>query len=172
MSAISISRGNTTRHILQCRDAPPVCLTPLFSYHSHFSTGHSLRSPRKRDGNPNRGVSALRRTGLRHPVGMSKEPLPVPIMDPAKRSKVTVDEEHGLWGFFNKERTALSTPEQDAACGMLSITKPMIDVLAKSRTLPRATMGCPRAAKQILGRLTFSMVGVRQGEESLSDRKA
>ena len=103
---------------MNSKDAPPVFLAPLFSYQSQFSTSHSLRQRRRRDGNPNRGVSALRRTGLRHPIGMSKEPLPVPVLDPKKRSKVKVDENHGLWGFFNKDRTALSTPEQDAAYGM------------------------------------------------------
>ncbi|KAI9812848.1 MAG: 54S ribosomal protein L4 mitochondrial [Thelocarpon impressellum] len=44
-------------------------------------------------------------------------PLPTPVLDPAKRSKVPVDEQHGLWGFFNAERTALNTPEQDFAHG-------------------------------------------------------
>lgn len=118
MSTLSISRGNTARRFLQFKDIPPVYLAPVFSSQSHFSTSQSLRQRRKRDGNPNRGVSALRRTGLRYPVGMSKEPLPVPVMDPKRRSKITVDNEHGLWGFFNKDKTALSTPEQDASCGM------------------------------------------------------
>lgn len=123
MGPLSISRGNTARYFLQFKDAPPVFLAPVFSSQSHFSTSHSLRQRRRRDGNPNRGVSALRRTGLRYPLGMSKEPLPVPVMDPKKRTKITVDEEHGLWGFFNKERTALSTPEQDASHGLFWIIK-------------------------------------------------
>lgn len=119
MSPLSISRGNTARCFLQFKDFPPVYLAPVFSSQSHFSTSQSLRKRKKHEGNPNRGVSALRRTGLRFPVGMSKEPLPVPVMDPKRRSKITVDKEHGLWGFFNQERTALSTPEQDAAFGMI-----------------------------------------------------
>lgn len=72
---------------------------------------------RERDPNPNRGVSALRRTGLRHRVSMSKFPLPKPVLDPEKRSKPTVDENHGLWGFFNEQKTTLSTPEEDASHG-------------------------------------------------------
>lgn len=108
------------------RDAPPVFLAPVLAYgiawknpQSKFSTSAALPQRRKRDGNPNRGVSALRRTGLRYPVGMSKEPLPVPVLDPKRRSKVTVDENHGLWGFFGPERKALSTPEEDAAFGRI-----------------------------------------------------
>lgn len=101
-------------------------LAPMLAYtskpanqSSHFSTSASSSQRRKRDGNPNRGVSALRRTGLRYPVGMSKEPLPQPVLDPTRRSKIEVNENHGLWGFFNKDRTALSTPEEDNAHGKL-----------------------------------------------------
>ena len=72
----------------------------------------------KRDSNPDRGVSALRRTGLRHPVSMSKVPLPQPVLDPTKRMKPTVDESHGLWGFFNEQRTTLSTPKEDSEHGI------------------------------------------------------
>ncbi|KAL8716510.1 MAG: hypothetical protein Q9225_006173 [Loekoesia sp. 1 TL-2023] len=72
---------------------------------------------RRRDNNPNRGVSALRRTGLKHRVEMSKHPLPQPVLDPAKRSKVTVDENHGLWGFFRSDKKALDTPEETNAFG-------------------------------------------------------
>ena len=36
--------------------------------------------------------------------------LPKPILDPDQRSKVEVDPNHGLWEFFNEDRTALSTP--------------------------------------------------------------
>lgn len=71
-----------------------------------------------RDYNRNRGVSALRRTGVRQPLSVSKEPLPQPVLDPKKRDRVKVDEKHGLWGFFNRERTVLSTPEEDDAHGL------------------------------------------------------
>ena len=123
MTPLSRSQGNAARCFLQFKDFPLVYLAPMFSSQSHFSTSQSLRARRKRDGNPQRGVSALRRTGLRHPLGMSKEPLPVPVMDPKRKSKITVDKDHGLWGFFNKDRTALSTPEQDASFGRFSIAQ-------------------------------------------------
>jgi len=48
---------------------------------------------------------------------VSKEPLPKPLLDPSRRSKLNVDENHGLWGFFNTQREALSTPEQDDSHG-------------------------------------------------------
>jgi len=85
-----------------------------------FSTSSSRPYPRDR--NPNRGVSALRRTGLRQPVSVSKEPLPQPVLDATKRSKPVVDENHGLWDFFSKDKAALATPEQDAAHGMFAQT--------------------------------------------------
>lgn len=64
-----------------------------------------------------RGVSALRSTGLRQPLSVSKEPLPQPVLDPERRSKVPVDEEHGLWQFFNKQKTIFDTPEDHHAHG-------------------------------------------------------
>lgn len=107
------------------KERPPVFLAPILALtskpvvqHSHFSNSSPLCERRKRDGNPNRGVSALRRTGLRYPVGMSKEPLPQPVLDPNKRTKIKTDENHGLWGFFSSRRTSLSTPEEDNAHGM------------------------------------------------------
>lgn len=51
------------------------------------------------------------------PVGMSHHPLPEPVLDPEKRSKVKVDENHGLWGFFSKERNLLTQPLQEAKFG-------------------------------------------------------
>lgn len=107
---------------------PPIFLAPLLasipqSLHqrSSFSTTATLsvRAKRKRDGNPHRGESALRRTGLRYPNAMSKQPLPQPVLDPSKRTKIQVDPNHGLWGFFNKDRKALSTPQELGQRGML-----------------------------------------------------
>ena len=107
--------------------SPPVFLAPLLAAdyvlaqnRSKFSTSAPLckrKSTHKRDSNPDRGVSALRRTGLRHPVSMAKVPLPQPVLDPSKR-KIEVDKNHGLWGFFNTQRTVLSTPDEDAAFGL------------------------------------------------------
>ena len=107
---------------------PPIFLAPLLasipqpSHQRHsFSTTSSLsvRANKKRDGNPHRGESALRRTGLRYPTGMSKQPLPQPVLDPTKRTKVLVDPNHGLWGFFNIDRKALTQQSEDQKIGML-----------------------------------------------------
>lgn len=108
--------------------APPMFLAPSLASgnpsmprYTAFSTSAPLlkrRKLQKRDSNPDRGVSALRRTGLRHPVSMAKYPLPQPVLDPEKRSKPTVSETHGLWGFFNEKRTTLSTPDEDDRHGM------------------------------------------------------
>ncbi|KAL9601461.1 MAG: hypothetical protein Q9219_002527 [cf. Caloplaca sp. 3 TL-2023] len=43
---------------------------------------------------------------------MSKQPLPQPVLDPKQRSKVSVDGNHGLWGFFRSNKKALNTPEE------------------------------------------------------------
>ena len=107
-------------------ELPPLFLAPSLLRQNvpslrtcQFSTS-TARSLRTRDMSRNRGVSALRRTGLKHPVSMSKEPLPQPVLDPAKRSKVQVDPNHGLWGFFNKEKKPLTKPEVEAAHGTLT----------------------------------------------------
>ena len=111
-------------------DHPPVFLAPLLAsspqpphQRLQFSTATALsaRYKKRRDGNPNRGVSALRRTGLKFPNAMSREPLPKPVLDPERRSKVQADPNHGLWGFFHKDRKALTTPEEDYAFGTFNV---------------------------------------------------
>ncbi|KAL8632199.1 hypothetical protein Q9189_002109 [Teloschistes chrysophthalmus] len=47
---------------------------------------------------------------------MMDHPLPVPVTDPKKRSKVAVDDKHGLWGFF-RDKKVLNTPEEHTAFG-------------------------------------------------------
>ena len=129
MSSRHALRTNIAASSTSAIHAPPVFLAPLLagcnasaSRGPHFSTSSPLlkrRKLQKRDSNPDRGVSALRRTGLRHPVSMAKYPLPQPVLDPEKHPKPTVSENHGLWGFFNEKRTTLSTPEEDNQHGML-----------------------------------------------------
>ena len=102
---------------------PPIFLAPLLEASPkqklQFSSSAPTWQRRRRDGNPNRGVSPLRRTGLRYPVSMSKEPLPEPVLDPKKRSKIAVDENHGLWGFFNKDRKPYGTSVEYSSYGKL-----------------------------------------------------
>jgi hypothetical protein len=44
-------------------------------------------------------------------------PLPKPVLDPLKRSKVEVDEDHGLWDFFHSKEKPMNTPEEDGDHG-------------------------------------------------------
>lgn len=90
---------------------------------ARFSTSQRRCYPR--DMNRQRGVSALRSTGLRQPLSISKEPLPQPVLDPERRSKVPIDEEHGLWQFFNKQKAIFDTPEDHHAHGMDPANPPL-----------------------------------------------
>ena len=125
MSNLQKAHMSVLLRSVQIAETPPIFLAPILAcpfastnHQSKFSTSTSSCARQRRDANPNRGVSALRRTGLRFPVGMSKVPLPEPVLDPKRREKVTVDEKHGLWGFFNKDRTSLTTPAENAKNGM------------------------------------------------------
>jgi hypothetical protein len=84
---------------------------------SYFST----TTMQCRDNNRVRGLSAMRRSGLRG-KRLSIQPweLPKPVVDPIKRSKLEVDADHGLWGFFNKDKTLLSEPQEDSNHGKIS----------------------------------------------------
>ena len=128
VAAMSMSIPAVTRSLrsrfLTALEIPPTFLAPSLQYvstpklqTSQFSTS-TTRCLRTRDYSKNRGVSGLRRTGLKRPTEMAKEPLPQPVLDPAKRSKIKVDENHGLWGFFNKEKRSLTKPEDENAHGL------------------------------------------------------
>lgn len=58
-----------------------------------------------------RGVSAIRRR-FKKPLSVSKLPLPEPVVQEGN-STVTVDSDHGLYGFFGKDGKVLPTPEED-----------------------------------------------------------
>lgn len=96
----------------------PLFLTPSLSSPTKphtFSTTPTPFARHRRDNSKNRGVSAMRRTGLnkRQILSVSVSDLPKPVLDPAERSKVQVDPDHGLWAFFNAERTPFATPEEN-----------------------------------------------------------
>ncbi|RDW79703.1 54S ribosomal protein L4 [Coleophoma cylindrospora] len=97
---------------------PPTFLLPSLAANQQASSFSSTsKSLYPRDNNRERGVSTQRRTGLRQPVSVSNNPLPQPILDPKKRSKVQVDENHGLWDFFHSKDKPMNTPEEDFAHG-------------------------------------------------------
>ncbi|PQE31631.1 50s ribosomal l4 protein [Rutstroemia sp. NJR-2017a WRK4] len=117
------------RNLLQSRktgNIPPTFLLPCLqsqnffnkpsaSQTSSFSTTNTLLFPR--DHNRSRGVSSQRRTGPRQPLSVSKTELPQPVLDPSKRAKVKVDDDHGLWEFFRHKDKPLSTPAEEGEFG-------------------------------------------------------
>lgn len=96
-------------------------LPPAFLLPSLFTSSFSTSSPAfaRRDGNRNRGVSAIRRTGPRprQTLSVKVEDLPKPVTDSTQRSEVDVDPNHGLWGFFNRDRYPFATPHYDNSHG-------------------------------------------------------
>lgn len=75
-----------------------------------FSTTAHMCKRKTKDGNKKRGVSSLYRSGPREPLSMSQVPLPKPRTD-FKRS-ATLDESHGLWGFFPAPNKLMWTPKE------------------------------------------------------------
>ena len=103
-------------HALKLSRSSHICLSFLIpsviqAQTSSFSTSTTQSFPR--DNNRDRGVSTVRRTGPRQPLSVSKEPLPTPVLDPKKRSRVAVDPNHGLWEFFYSKDKPINTPEED-----------------------------------------------------------
>jgi len=104
------------------QNTPPAFLVPSLlgpkQQTSSYTSTPTTQFPRStRDANPDRGVSTVRRTGLREPSSVSRQPLPKPVLDPAKKSKLEVDENHGLWEFFHSKEKPINTPEEDYAHG-------------------------------------------------------
>ena len=85
---------------------------------AQFSTTVSqcarTRHSKTRDNNRFRGISPLRRTGLREPVSVSDEPLPKPRKE---LPKVQVDPNHGLYAFFEGRDKLMNTPAEDREHG-------------------------------------------------------
>ena len=100
------------------------------------------------DRNRKRGVSALRRTGPKYPLSVSKLPLPQPVLEPEKHSKIEVDENHGLWGFFDKSRKSMLPPEEMAAHGRY-IIRAFGGTVVIDGTIRSALVG-RRVAKQVI----------------------
>ena len=120
----------------QRKELPPIFLAPLLAFTPNYpaqrnafstTTPVSNRKKKRVDGNPHRGESALRRTGPKTFLEMSKMPLPQPVLNPERRSKVETDPDHGLWGFFNRDKQALSTPTADNAHGINTSRSPILE---------------------------------------------
>jgi large subunit ribosomal protein L47 len=100
------SRAPTT----SCPHQPPT--SRLFS-----STPSHQKRPVRREKSKSRAVSAIRRTGPRVPLAIGKYELPRPVTDPPARKEFKTNPEHGLWRFFNADKTAMSSPEEEFAHG-------------------------------------------------------
>ncbi|KAF2719494.1 MRP-L47-domain-containing protein [Polychaeton citri CBS 116435] len=98
-------------HRVNC--PPPSFLLPAFRHGQTATFSTSEAQQARKDGNPKRGMSALYRRGLGKKQRLSVNPakLPQPRLDPQLRSEVRVDEDHGLWDFFNKQRDAMMPVE-------------------------------------------------------------
>lgn len=71
-----------------------------------------------RDNNRLRGQSTLYRSGIKRPLSVSDEELPVPELgdDVGKMPEEENDPDHGLWGFFYN-KSYLPKPTEEAAHG-------------------------------------------------------
>lgn len=122
MSPPSIARLAHKYGVNSLVDLPPAFLAPaLYAaplktpvHRSKFSTTSHLSLKDKSKG---RGISAIHRTGTRHPLSVAKYPLPKP--EPIERQeKRPENPNHGLWGFFPETKNALATPEEEYSHGM------------------------------------------------------
>lgn len=106
---LSLSRATRT-----IPPIPPTFLAPAFA--ASFSTSNA--SLARKDGNKARGVSALRRTGLKkQTLSIKPSELPKPVLERERRSRVEVDDDHGLWAFFPEDRKSMATPEEMGSHG-------------------------------------------------------
>ncbi|KAK2759479.1 54S ribosomal protein L4 mitochondrial [Arachnomyces sp. PD_36] len=100
-------------------ELPPPFLAPALHFPlisssiqtSRFSTTHAVAA---REKSKLRGVSAIHRTGPRRPLLVSKHPLPRPVENPEKRETTP---NHGLWGFFGDDKSALIPPADEHSHG-------------------------------------------------------
>ncbi|KAI1618735.1 mitochondrial 39-S ribosomal protein L47 (MRP-L47)-domain-containing protein [Exophiala viscosa] len=79
----------------------------------------SLAQRPRKDANKQRGVSAIRRTGPRVTQGLWQYPLPVPVARDHRGTSPEYQgsEDHGLWGFFSKDKRPILPPEEESSHG-------------------------------------------------------
>ncbi|KAK4499644.1 hypothetical protein PRZ48_010162 [Zasmidium cellare] len=120
-TARTLLSGVLTPSLTRPTTLPPSFLLPALQTASFTSTPNPLaRKKRKarKDNNPQRGQSALHRTGLKNEkLSVSLAHLPQPVLDPRQRSTVEVDVDHGLWDFFPADRSCMATPADLSAHG-------------------------------------------------------
>ena len=109
------------RSSFSCHSSIPseACLRHATSQRTFCTSPTHLR--RTKDNNKNRGVSLMRGTGYRERQTQLRpnpdRPLPEPVLDRAKRTKVKVDEDHGLWAFFPKSKQSMAFDKDELNYG-------------------------------------------------------
>lgn len=88
----------------------PALPKPALSFRRRKPTSRS----RSKDHNPNRGVSAIHRTGPRQPSRWYELPVPKEV----KRESATEEnKKHGLWEFFYSYESSLVPPADEYSHG-------------------------------------------------------
>lgn len=118
-TSASLLRSSLLSSTTRATIPPPTFLLPAFASTQAASFSSTPKHGARKDGNRNRGVSALRHTGLgkKQRLSVKLENLPKPVLDPERRSAVEVDDDHGLWDFFPRDRSLIPTPEELIAHG-------------------------------------------------------
>lgn len=115
----TVLSGVFTAQLSRAAILPPSFLIPALS--APFSSTSSQQKRARKDGNLYRGVSALYRSGLNKGLHrhnwVTEYPLPKPVLDPARRTQMATDPEHGLWDFFPPNKTLMATPAEMNAHG-------------------------------------------------------
>lgn len=105
--------ARSAQTLQRSQSLPPAFLLPSLYQPPSRSFQSSSVTYQRRETNKRRGLSALKRSGLRkgQTLSVKLENLPRPVSDPEKRSKIDVDPDHGLYKFFRSADTSISPPE-------------------------------------------------------------
>lgn len=131
-------------------ELPPIFLAPSLQSFSPQCSKFSTSSRLSKDLNKQRGVSAIHRTGPRHPLSISKFPLPRPAA-PQKQDKRETNPNHGLWGFFPENRQAIPTPEDEYAFGKQLLKQDKLRSYNLLIVDHRSPVDNPRTSGEVVG---------------------
>lgn len=92
-----------------------------------FSTSPTQASRRTNGPNKQRGVSVIHGKNPKRKTEVYKYPLPVPVIDAARRNTFKTRPDHGLWGFFEQKKRPMLPPRDEAAHGRAWTVKELMD---------------------------------------------
>ena len=108
------NRPPKSRNYANHAKTPDVRLVDPNASRKHLKPDFPMNTnPKTRDKSKKRGVSVIRSTGPKQAFRgkhMNYD-LPVPVIDPERRKQFPTNPDHGLWGFFWENRSALTEPE-------------------------------------------------------------